>query len=47
MASSSLAAAMGQRGAGTPRDTSPAPVRTAARAANTGAPLYPTLPPRM
>ena len=47
MASSSLPAAMGQMGAGTPTVTSPAPERTAARAASTGAPVYPTLPPRI
>ena len=39
MASSSLAAATGQTGAGTPTVTSPAPERTAAWAASTGAPV--------
>ena len=47
MASSSLVAATGQMGAGTPTVTRPAPVRTAAWAAITGAPDSPTLPPRM
>ena len=46
MASSSLAAAMGHTWPGTPTDTSPAPLRTAAWAAITGAPESPMLPPR-
>ena len=39
MASSHLTATMGQMSRGTPRNTSPAPVRRAPRAASTGAPV--------
>lgn len=46
MASSLLTAATCQMAAGTPRYTSPDPVRTAARLAKTGAPVKPTQPHR-
>ena len=47
MASSHLAARMGHTCSGVRMLTSPAPVRRAPRAASTGAPVKPTLPPRM